>query len=105
MNKLSLLQAENISKRYGDLLLFEDISIGISQGDKTALIARNGTGKSTILRIMAGEELPDDGKITKKNDLRIGYLPQNIILDENKSVILGNTNSNIPTAINMVAIK
>ncbi len=87
MNKLSLLQAENISKRYGDLLLFEDISIGISQGDKTALIARNGTGKSTILRIMAGEELPDDGKITKKNDLRIGYLPQNIILDENKSVM------------------
>jgi ATP-binding cassette subfamily F protein uup len=87
MSKLSLLQAENISKRYGDLLLFENISIGISQGDKTALIAKNGTGKSTILRIMAGEEPPDDGKITKKNDLRIGYLPQNIILDENKSVL------------------
>ncbi|MFO7880648.1 MAG: ABC-F family ATP-binding cassette domain-containing protein [Bacteroidales bacterium] len=87
MGRISLLQAENISKRYGDLLLFENISLGISEGDKTALIAKNGTGKSTILGILAGEEVPDEGKVTKRNDLRIGYLPQDIILDSGKSVM------------------
>ncbi len=87
MGKISLLQAENISKRYGDLLLFEGISLSIGEGDKMALIAKNGTGKSTLLEILAGKETPDSGKISSKNDLRLGYLSQEIRLDENKSVM------------------
>ncbi|MFO7791017.1 MAG: ABC-F family ATP-binding cassette domain-containing protein [Bacteroidales bacterium] len=87
MRKISLLQAENISKRFGELLLFDDISLNISEGDKIALIAKNGAGKSTILKILAGEEEPDDGKVTRQRNLRAGYLPQEIMLDENKSVM------------------
>ncbi|MGM0649121.1 MAG: ABC-F family ATP-binding cassette domain-containing protein [Bacteroidota bacterium] len=87
MRKISLLQAENISKRFGELLLFDDISLNISEGDKIALIAKNGAGKSTILKILAGEEVPDDGKVTRQRNLRAGYLPQEIMLDENKSVM------------------
>lgn len=87
VSKISLLQAENISKRYGDLLLFDGISLGISQGDKIAMIAKNGTGKSTLLKILSGEENPDTGKISSKNDVRVGYLPQEIMLDENKTVM------------------
>ncbi|MDA3820573.1 MAG: ABC-F family ATP-binding cassette domain-containing protein [Candidatus Delongbacteria bacterium] len=87
MSKISLLQAENISKRYGDLLLFDGISLGISQGDKIAMVAKNGTGKSTLLKILSGEENPDTGKISSKNDVRVGYLPQEITLDENKTVM------------------
>ncbi len=87
MGKISLLQAENISKRYGDLLLFEDISLGLSRGNKIALIAKNGTGKSTLLKILSGREVSDSGKVSAKNDLQVGYLSQEITLDENKSVM------------------
>lgn len=87
MEKISLLQAENISKRFGDLLLFENISFGISEGEKVALIAKNGTGKSTLLNILAGEDKADSGKITSKQNLRLAFLPQNIVLDPSKKVI------------------
>ncbi len=97
MGKISLLQAENISKRYGDLLLFDGISVGISQGDKVALIAKNGTGKSTLLKILAGSEKPDKGIVSAKNDLRVGYLPQDITLDMQKTVMEAVFSMNSPT--------
>jgi len=73
----AILTVENLSKSYGEKELFSNISFGINAGQKTALIARNGTGKSTLLSILMGEQIPDDGKITFRNDIRVAYLPQN----------------------------
>ncbi len=70
------LQAENLSKRYGDLLLFENISLTINKGQKVALIARNGAGKTSLFDLLAGKEVPDSGKITWTNDVTVGYLQQ-----------------------------
>ena len=72
----ALLTIENLSKSYGDKLLFDDISFGINAGQKTALIARNGYGKSTLLNILTGATLQDSGKVTYRGDVRMAYLPQ-----------------------------
>ncbi|MDR2839903.1 MAG: ABC-F family ATP-binding cassette domain-containing protein [Paludibacter sp.] len=72
----SYLQIENLTKSYGDNLLFEQISFGISDRRRVALIAKNGAGKTTLLNIIAGREDYDDGTISFKRDLRIGYLEQ-----------------------------
>lgn len=74
---MNYLQVEKLSKAYGEKVLFTDISFGIDRGQKVALIARNGTGKSTLMSILAGKDAADSGKITFRNDLRIGYLSQN----------------------------
>ncbi len=73
----ALLSVEHLSKSFGDKLLFDDISFGINAGQKTALIARNGYGKSTLLNILTGSVLPDDGRIAFAGDTRMAYLPQN----------------------------
>lgn len=70
------IQVENLTKSYGDRLLFGDITFGIEEGQKIGLIAKNGTGKSTLLRIIAGEEAPDSGTVTARNGLKVGYLAQ-----------------------------
>lgn len=70
------LQAENLSKRWGEALLFENISFTVSEGQKVALIARNGAGKSTLLDLLAGKNTPDEGSITITNDINIGYFEQ-----------------------------
>ncbi len=72
----SYLQIENLTKSYGDRILFDSITFGINERDKIGIIAKNGTGKSTLLRIISGKESPDDGKITFRNDLRVGILDQ-----------------------------
>src|SRR5574344_740038 len=87
MNVNSLLQGENISKRYGDKLLFQDLNINISEGDKIALVAKNGTGKTSLLKILAGIETADSGIITKRKDIRISFLSQDITLDLDKKII------------------
>lgn len=71
-----LLQGENLSKRWSEVLLFENISLTIFEGQKVALIARNGTGKSTLLDILAGKESADTGKVTITNNINIGYFEQ-----------------------------
>lgn len=73
---MTYLSVENLSKSFGITHLFENITFGLSKGDKTALIAPNGTGKSTMLRIIAGEESQDTGEVMTQNDIRIGYLMQ-----------------------------
>jgi ATP-binding cassette subfamily F protein uup len=70
------LQGENLSKRWGETMLFENISFTVFEGQKVALIAKNGTGKSTLLDLLAGKETPDSGKITITNDIKIGYFEQ-----------------------------
>ena len=72
----SYLQIEGVSKSFGDKLLFEDVTFGIFEGDKVGLIAKNGMGKTTLLRIIAGEEVADSGNIVFHNGLRIGFLHQ-----------------------------
>ena len=72
----NLLQVENLTKSFGVNTLFDDINFTINEGDKVGLIAKNGTGKSTLLSIIAGDDTPDDGKLIFKNDVTIGYLKQ-----------------------------
>lgn len=72
----NVLNIENLTKSYGDRLLFGDLTFGVEQGDKIGIVARNGTGKTTLLRILAGVEDADSGKVVFRNDLRVGYLPQ-----------------------------
>ena len=72
----SYLQIENLTKSYGDRILFADITFGVEEGDKIGVIAKNGTGKSTLLNIISGKESPDSGKITFRNNLRVSILEQ-----------------------------
>ena len=72
----ALLTVENLTKSYGDKLLFDNISFGINAGQKTALIARNGYGKSTLLNILTGKTLQDEGKVTFSGEVKMAYLPQ-----------------------------
>ncbi|MBQ4161741.1 MAG: ABC-F family ATP-binding cassette domain-containing protein [Parabacteroides sp.] len=73
---ISYLQIDKLTKSFGDLVLFEDITFGIAQGQKVGLIAKNGTGKTTLLNIIAGKEDYDSGSVVFRNDLRVGYLEQ-----------------------------
>lgn len=84
---INFLQIENLTKSFGDKLLFENISLTITDNQRTALIAKNGTGKTTLLNIIAGIENYDAGNVVFKNDLRISYLPQSPQYDENLTVM------------------
>ena len=84
---MNLLTVEGISKSFGDKKIFDDITFGIDEGDRIGLIGINGTGKSTLLKIVAGNESADSGQIVKKNGLRIGYLPQTPDFDPEDTVL------------------
>lgn len=73
---MTYLTVENLSKHFGERTLFENITFGMSKGDKTALVAPNGTGKSTLLKIIAGEESQSSGEVMLQSDVRVGYLKQ-----------------------------
>ena len=73
---VSFLQVDGLTKSFGDLVLFENITFGVAQGQKIGLIAKNGSGKTTLLNIIAGKEDYDEGSIVFRNDLRVGYLEQ-----------------------------
>ena len=81
------LQVENISKRFGDLLLFSNVSFTIEERQRVGLIARNGKGKSTLLKMLAGEEPLDDGKVVLRSGVRLGYLEQEPDFDSTQTVI------------------
>lgn len=72
----SFLQIENLTKSYGDRILFHDITFGVNEGDKIGIIAKNGTGKSTLLHIIAGKESADSGTVTFRSGLKVGMLDQ-----------------------------
>lgn len=74
---MNIINIEHISKIYGDKVIFEDASFGVHQGDKIGIIGINGTGKSTLLKMVAQAEEPDAGQIIRQNSLKIAYLPQN----------------------------
>lgn len=83
---ISYLQLENLTKSHGDRMIFADVTFGINQGDKIALIAKNGIGKTTLLRCIAGTESADSGKITPRKDLKTGFLEQTPVLPDEKTV-------------------
>lgn len=93
---ISYLQVENLSKSYGDLTLFENISFGVGQGQKIALIAKNGTGKTSLLNIIAGVDTQDNGDVIFRNDIKTAYLQQNPILDNSNTVLNEVFNSDDP---------
>ena len=73
---MNYLSVENLGKNYGERILFESLTFGLSQGDKMALIANNGTGKSSLLKIIASEDIADEGSVTLRKGIRTGYLAQ-----------------------------
>ena len=73
---MNIINIEHISKLFGDKLIFDDASFGLQEGDKVGIVGINGTGKSTLLRMAAGEETPDSGQIIRQNNLKMAYLPQ-----------------------------
>jgi len=93
---VNLLSVENLSKWYGDKLLFKKISFGIEKGQKIALIAKNGTGKSTLLHIIMGIEPSDEGSVTLRNDIQVSYLPQITDYDEERTILDFVLNANTP---------
>jgi len=86
---MNYLQVEHISKSYGDKTLFEDVSLLINKGDKIAMIAKNGTGKSTFLRVLAGMETPEGekAKMQLRTDIKVIFLDQEPVFDDGLSVL------------------
>ncbi len=93
---LSYLQVDNLSKRFGEQLLFENITFGIGKGQKVALIAKNGMGKSTLLRIIAGKDSAETGTVIFRNDISIGILEQDPVLNPDNTVFEEVFNSESP---------
>ena len=81
------LQIDNLTKSFGDLVLFENISFGIAEGQRVGLIAKNGTGKTTLLNVIAGKEGYDNGNIVFRRDLRVDYLEQDPQYPEELTVL------------------
>lgn len=92
----SYLQIEGLTKSVGDRILFRDVTFGLNEGDKIGIIAKNGTGKTTLLRCIAGTEDIDAGKITFRSDLRTGYLEQQPSLEETATVLDACLNPDMP---------
>ncbi|QAA83127.1 ABC transporter ATP-binding protein [Aequorivita sp. H23M31] len=83
---MNFLSVENISKSFGMRMLFEGISFGINEGQKIGFVAKNGTGKTSLLNIIAGNDVPDSGNVTYRKGLKVAYLPQDPDLDSEFTV-------------------
>ena len=84
---MNVLNIEHIHKIYGEKVIFDDVSLGIHQGDKIGIIGVNGTGKTTLLKIIAGLEETDEGEIIRGNGIRVSYLPQNPEFSGNPAIL------------------
>lgn len=93
---MNILSAEGISKSYSEKILFNDISLGIGEGDKIGLIGVNGTGKSTLLKVIAGIDTVDTGNIIKSNKVRVGYLEQSPAFEPGTTVLQQVFNGHSP---------
>ena len=83
---MNIVNIENISKIYGEKVIFDETSFGIQQGDKIGIVGINGTGKTTLLRMVSGEEVPDSGQIVRQNGLKIAFVVQNPPYDPEETV-------------------
>lgn len=84
---MNILNIEHVSKIFGEKTIFDDVSFGIQEGDKIGIIGINGTGKTTLLRMIAGVEEPDSGQIIKQNGIRLAYLSQHPSFPEGATVL------------------
>ena len=84
---MNLLNVEKMSKSFTDKILFDKVTLGISEGDKIGIIGINGTGKSTLLKIIAGIIEPDEGTVVKGKTVQVDYLPQKPVFDPNLTII------------------
>src|SRR6266446_1053681 len=82
----ALISANGLALAYGAAPLLEDVTLSVSAGEKIGLVGRNGCGKTSLLKILAGESAPDAGEISKRRGLRVGYLPQEFELDDDRMV-------------------
>ncbi|MEA3451247.1 MAG: ABC-F family ATP-binding cassette domain-containing protein [Bacteroidota bacterium] len=98
---INYLQVENLTKSYGDLVLFEDISFSIPKDSKVALIAKNGTGKTSLLNIIAAIDTADSGQVTFTNNITFGYLEQNPAVNDDLTVLeqIFNSSNEVVTAV------
>lgn len=94
----SFLQIEDLTKSYGDRMLFDGVTFGVNEGDKIGIVAKNGTGKSTMLRIIAGKEDADSGNVVWRNGLRVGYLEQKPDFEGNPTVAEAALQGDSPVA-------
>lgn len=95
---MNLVSAENISRNYGERVLFSGLNMGIEQGQKLALIGLNGSGKTSLLRILAGIEPPDTGRVSFRKGLKLAYLPQNPALPADWTVRDAVLHADLPAA-------
>eukprot|EP01034_Spumella_vulgaris_P017208 gene17208-21938_t len=93
---MNYLQAENLSKSFGARLIFENISFGLDKGQKMAIVAPNGTGKTTLMKILAKLDTPDSGKVSTNNSARIAYLPQDPQFEPGKTIWQAMFDTNNP---------
>ena len=84
---MNIINIEHINKIFGEKIIFQDASFGIQEGDKIGIVGINGTGKTSLLRMVAGLDEPDSGQIIRQNNLRIAYLPQNPVFPEHSTVL------------------
>ena len=73
---MNYVSVENIAKSFGERILFKNISFGINEGQKVGFVAKNGTGKTSLLNIIAGDEEPDEGQVVYRKNLKVAFLPQ-----------------------------
>ena len=83
---MNLLTVENISKSFGELILFENLSFGVNKDQKIALIAKNGTGKTSILKMLSGTDSPDTGRVNYRKGIRVSFLEQEPEMDPNLTI-------------------
>ena len=83
---MNIINIEHISKIYGEKMIFDDASFGIQEGDRIGIVGINGTGKSTLLKMIAGEATPDSGQIIRQNGLKIAYVPQNPVFPDDADI-------------------
>ncbi|HNU59249.1 MAG TPA: ABC-F family ATP-binding cassette domain-containing protein [Aquaticitalea sp.] len=93
---MNYLTVENISKSYGELLLFQDLSFSIHKDDKIAFVAKNGSGKTSILNILSGTDTPDNGQVVFRNGLRVSFLSQSPVFEEELTIEETIFNSDLP---------
>lgn len=96
LHPMNYLSVEHISKSFGDRILFEDLSFGIEKGQKVALVARNGTGKTTLFKILVGQDTPDGGIISFNKEVRVGFLAQEHGLNDGQTILENLFNANNP---------
>lgn len=93
---MNLLSVENLTKSFGDRIIFQDLTFGIDQGQKVAIVAKNGNGKTTLLKCLLGQESYDDGRVVFRNDTRLAFLEQSEKLDPNNTILEEVFNHDLP---------